>query len=199
MQKITIGYIGNFVTSFFIFLLLIAVYSYVDKIEKTGCVCSEHPNRDFIKKFSVFVFLFLIFNMVVSTNLIVETLGETIAGIFIFVKLIFYIICIVYFYTIIDYTRFLINEKCKCSEDIRREFILAGSVVEISLLLLILMTVVILPNVFNSARFMFKNMYKNDKEMDVVNTPKKIMKNLPSLKQTKSAMKQLKQKVFRKK
>ena len=184
------GYVGNLMISLFIFLLLIAVYSYIEKMEEIGCACSEHPNRAFIKKFTGFVLLFLVFVIIVPTSLVSEQFGSTIAGIFTFVKLIFYVICIVYFFMIIDYTRFLVNEKCKCSEDIRREFIMAGSVVEISLFLLILMTVIVLPILFSSAGSVFTNMHKYEKEFSsVVQNPYKSMKNIPSkLKQSKAVL-----------
>jgi len=184
------GYVGNLMISLFIFLLLIAVYSYIEKMEENGCACSEHPNRAFIKKFTAFVLLFLVFIIIVPTSLVSEQFGTTIAGIFTFVKLIFYVICIVYFFMIIDYTRFLVNEKCKCSEDIRREFIMAGSVVEISLFLLILMTVIVLPILFSSASSVFTNMHKYEKEFSsVVKNPYKSMKNIPSkLKQSKAVL-----------
>lgn len=184
------GYVGNLIISLFIFLLLIAVYSYIEKMEENGCVCSEHPNRAFIKKFTAFVLLFLVFIIIVPTSLVSQQFGTTIAGIFTFVKLIFYVICIVYFFMIIDYTRFLVNEKCKCSEDIRREFIMAGSVVEISLFLLILMTVIVLPILFSSASSVFTNMHKYEKEFSsVVKNPYKSMKKIPSrLKQSKAVL-----------
>lgn len=188
MENISVGYIGNFILNMFIFLLLIAVYSYIEKMEDLGCVCSEHPNRAFIKNFSAFALLFLIFVIIVPTSLVSEQFGYVIAGIFTFVKLIFYVICIVYFYMIIDYTRFLVNEKCKCSDDIRREFVMAGSVVEISLLILILMVVIVLPILFSSASSVFTNMHKYEKELSTaVRNPYKSMKSIPSkFKQSKA-------------
>lgn len=184
------GYVGNLMISLFIFLLLIAVYSYIEKMEENGCACSEHPNRTFIKKFTAVVLLFLVFIIIVPTSLVSEQFGITIAGIYTFVKLIFYIICIVYFFLIIDYTRFLVNEKCKCSEDIRREFIMAGSVVEISLFILILMTVIVLPILFSSASSVFTNMHKYEKEFSsVVKNPYKTIKKIPSkFKQSKAVL-----------
>ena len=184
------GYVGNLMISLFIFLLLIAVYSYIEKMEQKGCACSEHPNREFIKRFAGLILLVLVFIIIVPTSLVGEQFGNTIAGIYTFVKLIFYVICIVYFFMIIDYVRFLVNEKCKCSEDIRREFILAGSVVEIILFILILMTVIVLPILFSSASSVFLNMHKYEKELStVVNNPYKSMKSIPSkLKQSKAAL-----------
>ena len=132
--------------------------------------------------------MFLMFVIIVPTSLVSQQFGNVIAGIFTFVKFIFYVICIVYFYMIIDYTRFLVNEKCKCSDDIRREFVMAGSVVEISLLLLILMVVMILPILFSSATSVFTNMHKYEKEFSTaVKNPYTSMKSISTkLKQSRA-------------
>lgn len=189
MENISVGYIGNFIINMFIFLLLIAVYSYIEKMENAGCICSEHPNRSFIKNFSAFALIFLLFVIIVPTSLVSQQFGYIIASIFTFVKFIFYVICIVYFYMIIDYTRFLVNEKCKCSDDIRREFVMAGSVVEISLLILILMVVIILPILFSSVTSVFTNMGKYEKELSTaVRNPYKSIKSIPSKLKDSKAM-----------
>lgn len=156
MQSITIGYIGNFILNLFVFFLLLAVYTYIEKLENIGCACSIHPNREFIKGYSIFAMVFLLLATLIPPTFIIDQFGYVIASIFTFVKFVFYIICIVFFYMILDYTRFLVNEKCKCSDDMRRELIMAGSIVEISLMLLVLLVIIILPIIFNSITFVFK-------------------------------------------
>ena len=82
---------------------------------------------------------------------------------------------------IIDYTRYLVNEKCKCSEDVRREFVMAGSIVEISLLLLILLVVMLLPIIFNSMSFIMGNAKSYENELStVMKNPYKSFKSIPS-------------------
>lgn len=188
MQNISYGYIGNFILNIFIFLLLTAVYSYINKMEEIGCACSEHPNRNFIKQFSAFALMFLILIMVAPTELIKKQFGDVVAGVYTFIKFLFYIICIIYFYVIIDYTRYLVNEKCKCSEDVRREFVMAGSIVEISLLLLILFVIILLPILFNSMSFVSENADSYEKELStVMKNPYKSLKSISSsVKKSKS-------------
>lgn len=191
MQSVTIGYIGNFVLNLFVFFLLLAVYSYIEKLENIGCACSIHPNRDFIKGYSIFALVFLIIITLIPPTFVIDQFGNVIASIFTFVKFIFYIICIVFFYLILDYTRYLVNEKCKCSDDMRRELVMAGSIVEIALMLLVLLVVIILPIIFNSITFVIKQVnsvgtYEKELSTAVLN-PVKSVKSIPS--KVKSASK----------
>ena len=165
MQNISFAYLSNIFLNLFVFFLLIAAYTYVVKLENIGCVCSVHPNRDFIKMFSVIAFGFLIFITFIPTSVVLQMFGEQIALLYTLLKMAFYIICIVYFFMIIDYTRFLVNEKCKCSEDIRRELIMAGSIIEVILMLLTLFVVIILPLTVNSVLFILENADKYEKSM----------------------------------
>lgn len=192
MQSVTIGYIGNFVLNLFVFFLLLAVYSYIEKLENIGCACSIHPNRDFIKGYSIFALVFLLFITLIPPTFIIDQFGSMVASIFTFVKFIFYIICIVFFYLILDYTRYLVNEKCKCSDDMRRELVMAGSIVEIALMLLVLLVVIILPIIFNSITFVIKQVnsvgtYEKELSMAVLN-PVKSVKNIPSKVRSASKM-----------
>lgn len=188
MEVLTIGYIGNVVLNLFIFLLLIAIYTYILKLEETACACARHPNRDFIKHFSIFALVFLLIISFVPMSYIIKTFGGMIAGIFAFIKFVFYIICLVYFYMILDYTRYLINEKCKCSDDYRRSFIMAGSIIEIVILFLILLVIIILPILVNSVTVLVKNMDGFEKEVaTAVKNPYDSIKTIP--KKLKSASK----------
>jgi predicted PurR-regulated permease PerM len=56
------------------------------------------------------------------------------------------------------YTRLLITEKCKCSEDIRRELIYAGSTIEILLLAMFVLIAIVFPLLLSSLSILFKNM-----------------------------------------
>jgi predicted PurR-regulated permease PerM len=112
---------------------------------------------------------------------IIRTFGELVAGLFALVKFIFYIVCIVYFFMTLEYTRYLVNEKCKCSDDYRRELIMAGSIVEISILLLTFMVIIILPIILNSVSIVVNNMDGIEKEVaTTVRNPYKTIKTIPS-------------------
>lgn len=180
-MSISIGYIGHVVLNLFIFFLLLAVYSYINKLESTGCECSIHPNKDFIKSFSIFALVFLGIITFIPMSTIISTFGNMVAGIFSFVKFVFYVICVVYFFMTLDYTRYLVNEKCKCSEDYRRELIMAGSIVEIAILLLVLLVIIVLPIIFNSVTTIVKNMDSFEKEVSTtLRNPYESIRNVPS-------------------
>lgn len=189
MQSISVGYIGQVVLNLFVFLLLIAIYTYIDKLEKTGCACAVHPNRNFIKGFSVFALIILSITALIPMSWIINNFGYMTAGLFAFVKFIFYIVCIVFFFMTLEYTRYLVNEKCKCSEDYRRELIMAGSIVEISILLLVFLVIIILPIVFNSVTVIVQNMDTFEKEVSTsVRNPYKSIKSIPSKLKTVTKM-----------
>lgn len=180
-MNVSISYIGNLALNSFVFLILIAVYSYVMKMEDIGCACSDHPNKEFIKQFSVVALISLLVLIFLPPDFVADSFGSLMAGLFAVVKFIFYMICIVYFYMILDYTRYLVNEKCKCSEDIRRELIMAGSIVEIALMLMVLLVIMILPLLFNSVTYIIQNFDNVEKGLgNAVQTPYKSLKKLPS-------------------
>lgn len=157
MIYITPKYIGNVLINLIIFLLLIAVYTYIQKIEKSGCECAEYKYRDFLKYYSIFSIFFLGITTIIPIDYILDTFGDIVASIFAFVSFIFYITSIVYFFIILDYTRFLIKEKCKCSEDFRRELIMIGSLIEIVIMVVILLVIIILPILLSSVTIVVNN------------------------------------------
>ncbi len=181
MPKFTPGYIGQVVVNLLIFFLLLAVYTYIGKLEKIGCYCANHPNKEFIKQFSLVALIYLGLVTFVPMSSILSLFGNVIAGLFAFVTFVFYIMCIVYFYLTIEYTRYLVNEKCKCSQDMRRELILAGSVVEFSIIFLILLVIIILPIIFNSVSIIVNNMGRVESEVSTaVRNPYESIKRIPS-------------------
>ena len=51
MNKDTIGMI---VLRLVIAILFLITYLYIEKLEQIGCECAEHPNKNFVKNFSLF-------------------------------------------------------------------------------------------------------------------------------------------------
>lgn len=181
MAKISSGYIGQVVVNLLIFFLLLAVYTYIIKLENIGCYCANHPNKEFIKQFSLIALVYLGVVTFIPMTFIVEKLGTAVAGLFAFITFVFYIVCIVYFYLTIEYTRYLVNEKCKCSQDIRRELIMAGSIVELSIIFLILLVIIILPIIFNSISIIVQNMGTVEEEVsNAVRNPYGSIQKIPS-------------------
>lgn len=143
-----LAYIFQVVFGFLGIFVLALTYTYVDKLEKTGCACSEHKYRKFIKNFPLFAIAFIALLMFVPPSTFASVLGpmgalalKAVKGLFLVASITFYVMAIIY-------TRYLMKEKCKCSEDLRREVLFAYSILE-----LVLAGVLIFVGVF-SAVFM---------------------------------------------
>lgn len=187
MAGLSIGFIGSVILNFLIFLLLIAAYTYIVKLEQTGCKCAEHGNQKFIKNFSLFAIGFLFIITFIPIDAIINSLGPIVAGLFALITFIFYIMCVVYFFMVLNYTRYLVNEKCKCSEDIRRDIIMIGSVIEIVLIMLILLTALILPILLASVSVIVNNMDTVQRDLsEGIRHPVESLRKIPSKLQTTS-------------
>lgn len=193
MTVLTIGYIGSVILNFLIFLLLIAAYTYIIKLEQTGCVCAEHANQNFIKNFSLFAIGYLAVITFIPINSVIESLGPIVAGLFALINFIFYIVCVIYFFMVFNYTRYLVNEKCKCSDDIRREIIMIGSIIEIIFFILTLLTVIILPILLSSVSIIVNNMDNVQQNISSgMSNPVGSLKKIPSqLKDTTKSLKKI--------
>lgn len=137
MTDFNILYIINLVNSILTIVLLIFVYTYLTNLELKGCECAQSPNSNFIKSFTLFAIIYLLITMFIPDNLIKENFGASFVIFKKFVDLIFYIVFVYYLYVVFKYTRYLVNEKCKCSSDIRREVIMIGSLIEFGLIFII--------------------------------------------------------------
>lgn len=117
--------------------LFLTTYAYLDKLEKSGCECAVHPYRNFVKMFPLYavayivVFMFLPFNLFES---IFGASGKMIQGL---LATVFGIASIVFFVLAFIYSRWLMTEKCKCSEDTRREVLYYWSMLTIVLLVVL--------------------------------------------------------------
>lgn len=161
-------------------LLLGLTYSYLEKLEKIGCVCAEHPYRKFIKTFTLVAIVYLLVTMVFPPDVI----GRSgFAGVFAVISAVFAFTFIVYLVMAIMYVRYLQKEKCKCSEDLRREILYFVSILE----LLILFTTVIilfLAGVASSAVLLTLNTVKGAKSYEnavisTVRDPVEAVKKFP--------------------
>lgn len=185
MQSIlTSGYIANFIINIFIFILLLSVYTYIEKLEKVGnCDCAfEYQHIAFIKSFSIFALIFVVFVMFIPPGTILANIfGKEITAIYLFVIFLFYIVFAVYLYMTMSYTRMLITKKCECSEDIRRELIFAGSAIEMILIVLMILTSFVFPFILSGLSIFFKSIKSTSKQIeDNLKNPVKGVKSLPS-------------------
>lgn len=139
-----ISYILKFVYSILTIILLIFIYTYLTSLESKGCQCATTPNTNFIKGFTLFAIIYLIFTGFVPDRMVEKTFGLSVFGLYKFIDIIFILIFIYYIYSVFQYTRYLVNEKCKCSEDIRREIIMIGSLIEFGLIFLLFLLHIII-------------------------------------------------------
>jgi hypothetical protein len=197
--------VAFFILKILLAILLLTTYLYIEKLEKTGCECSEHPNRQFIKSFSLFGFVFYLITVFINpANL---KLGNAFNAIYGLVELIFFIMLGVFFYYTIDYIRYLINEKCKCSEDMRRELIMGGSIIELILIVIIFIGSMLLPVTGTCLVSIIDNAAKTSNEIkktvsnpyaSIIASPKNISKSTTQLKNvSKNVLKSVSQKVLR--
>lgn len=181
--------IAIFILKILLAILLITTYLYIEKLEKTGCECSEHPNRQFIKSFSLFAAIFYLITIFVNpANLDFGSAFTTLYGV---IELLFFIMLGVFFYYTVDYIRYLINEKCKCSEDMRRELILGGSIIELILIVTVFISSMLIPVTSTCVTSVIDNAAKTSNEIKktvtnpysaILETPKKIKKTASQFK-----------------
>jgi predicted PurR-regulated permease PerM len=173
-------FIGILVIKLLVAILLITTYLYIDKLEKTGCYCGEHYNKDFIKKFSLFAFCYYIITLLINPSSI--KMNINIIKIYTIIEIIFLFMIAYYFYATIQYIRFLVNEKCKCSEDMRREFIMWGSIIELFLILIVFLNAMLIPVFTNSISTIIDNIPNTQKEIkNVLNDPLSSLKKSPNI------------------
>ena len=141
----SLEFLANFLFKFLILILFVLTFTYIQKLENIGCVCSEHEYRNFIKTFSVMAIVYFGIFMFVSSGTINNFLGKELMVLYNIIDVLFLVMTLFYFYYTIVYVRYLVNEKCKCSEDLRREIIMWSSIIEMFLLVLVVIVALILP------------------------------------------------------
>jgi hypothetical protein len=142
-------YITKVLYSVITIILLIVIYTYIVSLENKGCKCALPPNINFIKGFTIFSIIYLLFTGLVSEQVLKDNFGINIVIINKFVDLIFALVFIYYLYEVFIYTRRLVNEKCKCSEDSRREIIMIGTIIEFLLIFILFILGIILTVAFS--------------------------------------------------
>lgn len=125
----SVGAIVNAVVNMIGVIVMLVIYTYIDKLEKIDCPCAEHPMRNFIKNYIVFAIIFLLVATFLPPSVINNTLGPVYAMIYGIVYFIFIIATFVFYIYVMRYARFLMMNKCKCSEDFRREAMYIYSII----------------------------------------------------------------------
>lgn len=112
-------------------LFLILAYTYIVKLEKIGCACSVHPYRKYVKGMIIFLVVYLLVTMFIPPATLAKVLGPQSGIIMMIIYTLVAIVGIVFWILTIIYIRYLKKEKCKCSEDLRREIVYVISIIEV--------------------------------------------------------------------
>lgn len=137
-------FITRLIYSVITLLLLIVIYSYIDSLEKKGCKCALPSNINFVKNYTIFAIIYFLFTAFIPQSFIIDNFGTNVAIFATFLDLIFNLVFIYYIYEVFKYTRALVNEKCKCSADYRREIIMIGAIIEFILIFLVFLANIII-------------------------------------------------------
>lgn len=175
-----IAYIMKMLYSLLVVILLVLIYTYTQNLESKGCECAMTSNSKFIKVFTIFAIVYLLLTAFVSENVIKKYLGDNVLILYKYVDLIFLLVFVYYIYVVFRYTRYLVDEKCKCSEDMRREIIMVGSIIELILLVVLFVIGIISTTVFTVLFSVVKTVEETSKNAsDAIRDPIGSIRKIP--------------------
>ena len=161
-------------------ILLIIILSYIYKLENMGCECSEHPNKEFIKNFTIVALAYFLITSIISLKSVAESMGFVVVQLLSIATFVFFLMFVVYIYYAFDYVRYLTNEKCKCSEDISRDIISIGTMISLFLFLTMLFTIIIVPILLSTLSDLLNRLEVFEGEIeDTVSNPMRTIQRTP--------------------
>lgn len=161
-------------------ILLIIIISYIYKLENMGCECSEHPNKEFIKNFTIVALAYFLITSIISLKSVAESMGFVVVQLLSIATFVFFLMFVVYIYYAFDYVRYLTNEKCKCSEDISRDIISVGTMISLFLFLTLLFTIIIVPILLSTLSDLLNRLEVFEGEIeDTVSNPMRTIQRTP--------------------
>jgi hypothetical protein len=161
-------------------ILLIIILSYIYKLENMGCECSEHPNKEFIKNFTIVALAYFVITSIISLKSVAESMGFVVVQLLSIATFVFFLMFVVYIYYAFDYVRYLTNEKCKCSEDISRDIISVGTMISLFLFLTLLFTIIIVPILLSTLSDLLNRLEVFEGEIeDTVSNPMRTIQRTP--------------------
>lgn len=179
-MNFNVSYIMKLLYSLLVVILLILVYTYITSLEEKGCACAMTKDNNFIKGFTLFAIIYLIFTGFIPEETIKDTVGPTIVFLYKFIDLIFVLVFIYYIYVVFRYTRYLVDEKCKCSVDMRREIIMVGSLIELVLLVILFILGVVTVTIMSVLVTVIKNVGEaSDNARDAIRDPVGSLSRIP--------------------
>jgi hypothetical protein len=161
-------------------ILLLIILSYIYKLENMGCECSEHPNKDFIKNFTIIALAYFLITAFISLNSVAKSMGYVVVQLLSIATFIFFLMFVVYIYYAFDYVRYLTNEKCKCSEDLSRDIISVGTMISLFLFLTLLFTIIIIPILLSTLSNLLNKIEDFEEEVeDTISNPMRSIRKTP--------------------
>jgi predicted PurR-regulated permease PerM len=145
-----------------------------------GCECSEHPNKEFIKNFTIVALAYFLITSIISLKSVAESMGFVVVQLLSIATFVFFLMFVVYIYYAFDYVRYLTNEKCKCSEDISRDIISVGTMISLFLFLTMLFTIIIVPILLSTLSDLLNRLEVFEGEIeDTVSNPMRTIQRTP--------------------
>ena len=177
-------------------IVLLVIYSYIDKLEKINCECAVHPNQKFIKNYIIFAVVFLLVTAFMPPGRMNSVFGPMYAVVYQIIAFVFAIATFVFYIYAMRYARYLMVEKCKCSEDVRREVMYYWSMLMVVLFVLLVVVGFITAIAQGAAAITLTSGKSGLKElsrtaMEVTSNPIKSIRRVPKSleKSVKQAMK----------
>ena len=177
----TLSFYSSMFIHFIFVILLVIIYTYIYKLENIGCECSDHSNKAFIKTFTIISLVYFFITAFIPMKEIAKKMGSVIVQLLAFGSFIFFLTFVVYIYYAFDYVRYLMNEKCKCSEDLRRDIIAIGTMISLFLFIILLFTIIIIPILISTLTNLFAKIQDFESEVEeVIKNPMKSIRSTPS-------------------
>jgi len=181
MASISLGDISSILLRSISIILFITIYIYIVHLENIGCKCATNSDTTFIKNFSLFGSIYMLITIFFPHSVIQSTGNSTVSFVLSLIDILFNLVAIYFFYVTYRYTRYLVNEKCKCSEDIRREIISIGSIIIFMLLFFFVVLQILIAIIFGAINGALNSISKTEKDShNVLRNPIDSLTKLPS-------------------
>nr|QPI16670.1 MAG: hypothetical protein NIOZUU159_00164 [Virus NIOZ-UU159] len=177
-EENNLSFYSSLIIQMIFVILLLIIYTYLYKLENIGCECSEHPNKDFIKNFTIIALIYFFVTAFVSLKSVARSMGGVIVQLVAIATFVFFLLFVVYIYYAFDYVKYLTNEKCKCSEDMSRDIIAIGTMISLFLFLTLLFTIIIIPILLSTLSNLLSRIEVFEEEVE--NTIRNPMRTLNS-------------------
>lgn len=181
MASITLSDIGGILLRSISIILFVTIYLYVVDLENKGCKCAESGDSYFIKSFSLFGAIYMFISIFIPHSMIQKSGNGVVSFVLSLVDIVFNLTAIYFFYVTYRYTRYLVNEKCKCSEDMRREIISLGSIIIFMLLFFFVVLQILVAIIIGAINGAITSISKNEGNVkSILKDPLSSISKLPS-------------------